>query len=57
MVTKVRHLQIAQKNPTVGVWVGAHATGAFRCELGEFGFQRSVRIEEFFRPVALHPAL
>jgi uncharacterized protein len=55
-VTKVRHLQIAQKNPTVGVWVGAHPTGAFRCELGELGFQRSVRIEEFFRPVALHPA-
>ena len=55
MVTKVRHLQIAQKNPTVGVRVGAHATGALRCEFGEFGFQRSVRIEEFFRPVALHP--
>ena len=56
VVAKVRHLQIAQKNPTVGVRVGAHATGAFRRELGEFGFQRSVRIEEFFRPVALHPA-
>src|SRR5271156_404426 len=37
MVTKVRHLQIAKKNPTVGVWVGAHATGALRRELGEFG--------------------
>src|SRR6202050_277018 len=48
MVTKARHLQIAQKNPTVGVRVCAHATGAFRCEFGEFGFQRSVRIEEFF---------
>src|ERR1700735_3996787 len=35
MVTKVRHLQIAKKNPTVGVWVGAHATRAFRCELDE----------------------
>ena len=57
MVAKVRHLQIAQKNPTVGVGVCAHATRAFRCEFGEFGFQRSVRIEEFFRPVALHPAL
>ena len=32
MVTKVRHLQIAQKNPTVGVRVGAHATGALRCQ-------------------------
>src|SRR5271170_7963873 len=42
MVAKVRHLQIAQKNPTVGARVGAHPTGAFRCELGEFGFQRSV---------------
>ena len=37
MIAKVWHLQIAQKYPTVGVWVGAHATGALRRELGEFG--------------------
>ena len=56
MIAKVRHLQIAQKNAAVGVRVGAHPTRALRRQLGEFGSQRSVRIEEFFRVVALHPA-
>ena len=56
MIAKVRHLQIAQKNPAVGMRVGAHPTTTLRRKLGKFGFQRSVRIEEFFRLVALHPA-
>ena len=56
VVAKVRHLQIAQKNSAVRMRVGAHPTPTLRRERGKFSFQRSVRVEEFFRPVALHPA-
>ena len=42
-------LQVAQQHATIGVRVGAHAAGALWREFGEFGYQRSVLIEQLFR--------
>jgi hypothetical protein len=45
MVAKVRHVQIAQQQPAIGIRVGAHAPLAARGEIGELGPQGTVLIE------------
>src|SRR5262245_55352336 len=37
------------------MWIRAHAALALGRNLGEFGFEAAAGVEEFFRPIALHP--
>ena len=56
VLAEIRQAQSAQEQAAVGVRIGAHAACAFRRKLGEFGFQATAPVEQFFRLVALHPA-
>jgi len=53
--TKIRHAQVAEQQAAVGVGIGAHAASALGRQLGQFGFQAPLRIEQFFWPIALEP--
>ena len=54
---EVRHPQVAQQRPAVGVWVGPHAAVALGRQFGQFGDQPALFVEQLLRPVAAHPAL
>src|SRR4029077_10393404 len=47
--------QFAQEQAAIGVRIGTHAAGALRGELGPFGSEAAVAVEQFRGPVALHP--
>ena len=48
-------LRVAQQQAAVAMRIGAHAALALGRELGKLGFEAAIRVEEFLRPVALHP--
>ena len=55
VVAEVRHLQVAQQQAAVGVRVVAHPAVALRSQLGQFGLEPALGVEQLLRPVALHP--
>ena len=55
VVAEVGHLQVPEQEAAVGVRVVAHAAVALRRQLGEFGFELALGVEQFLRLVALHP--
>ena len=57
MLVKIRHAQIAQEHPPVGVRVGPHATVALRGQLRQRCVKPAVLVEKLVRLVTLHPAL
>ncbi len=52
---EVRHAQVAQQSPTIGVRIGAHPSVALGGELGQFRNEAAIPVEQFFRLVAPHP--
>ena len=57
VVAEVRHAQLAQQFPAIGVGIGTHPSVALRAQLGQFGQEPAALVEELFRLVAPHPAL
>ncbi len=55
VVAEIRQFQVAQHQAAISVRVGAHAASAAGGEFGEFRPQAAVIVEEFGRPVTLHP--
>jgi hypothetical protein len=55
VVAKIRHSQVAKQNAAIGVRIGAHASFALWCKLGQFGLKAAVFIEQLLRPAALQP--
>ena len=55
VITEIREPQFAQQQAAIGVRIGAHAAGALRRELGQFGPEAAVAVEQFRGLVALHP--
>ena len=55
VVAEIRQPQIAQQQAAIGMRVGAHAPLAARRQLGQLRPQPAVVVEQFLRPVALHP--
>ena len=53
---EIRHAQIAQQKPAIGMGIGAHPPVALRRQFGQFRHEPAILIEQFFRLVALHPA-
>jgi hypothetical protein len=53
---KIRHAQVAQQNPAVGVRIGAHPPVALRRQIGQFRYQAAIIIEQLLGLVAFHPA-
>jgi len=52
---KIRHAQITQENPAVGMRIGPHPPVALRREFGQFRYQAAIFIEQFLSLVTLHP--
>ena len=57
IVAEVRHVEFAQQFPAVGVRIGTHPAVALGRQLGQFGHEPAVLVEEFLRLVASQPAL
>ena len=57
VVVEIRHAQVAQQHTAVGVRIGAHPPVALGRQFRQFRPEAASRVEQFFRPVALHPAL
>ena len=57
IVTIVGHVQVAEKQAAIGVWIRAHASFTLRCKVGQFRFQAALRREKFFWLVAPQPVL
>ena len=55
VITEIGEPQLAQQQAAVGVRVGTHAAHAPRWEVGQFGPQPAVAVEQFRGSVALHP--
>ena len=55
VILEIGHTEVAEEEAAVGVGVGAHAAIAFGGEVGEFGFEFAVVVEEFEWFVALEP--
>jgi hypothetical protein len=57
MGTEVRHVQVAQQDPAVGVRIGAHPPVTQGCQLSQVRQEAAVGVEQFLGLVAPHPAL
>ena len=57
MEVKIRHKQVVQQHPAVGVRIHAHAPIALRRQVGQFRDQPASVVEQLLGPVAFHPAL
>ncbi len=57
VVAEVRHHEVAQQQPTVGVRVGAHPPGPVGAKARSSGRSRPVVVEELLGAVAAHPLL
>ena len=57
MVVEVRHAQVAQQNPAVGMRIGAHPPVALRAPVRPIPASGGRFVEQFLRLVAFHPAL
>ena len=55
VVAKIRHPQVAEQNPSIGVGIRPHASLTLGRKFGQFRFQAALFVEEFLRPVALQP--
>ena len=55
VVAKIRHLQVFEQKPAVGVGICSHASFSLGRKFGQFRFQASLLIEEFFGLVASQP--
>ena len=55
VVGEVRHGEVLEQEPAVGVWVGAHAARARRRERSQLGAEAPGLVEELLGPVAAHP--
>ena len=57
VVPKVGHVEVVQQETAIGVRVGTHPPRAARRKCRELRHEASVRVEQFVRAVAPHPAL
>jgi len=57
MIMEIWHAQVAQQSPAVGMWIGAHAPFTSWRQLGQLWHQAPTLVEQFLRPVTLHPGL
>jgi hypothetical protein len=55
VVAEIRHPQVAEQNPAVGVGIRARASFGVGRKFGQFRFEVALLIEEFLRPVAPQP--
>ena len=55
VIAEIWKPQLTQKQAAIAVRIGAHAAGAPRSKVGQLGAEPPAAIEEFRRPVALHP--
>ena len=55
VIAKVWHLQIAQQQATIGMWIGTHAALANGCQFGKFRQESTVGIEQLLDAVTLEP--
>ena len=53
---EIRHSQVVQQNPAIGVWVGAHSPVTLGRKLRQFSYQPPGRVKQLLRLVAFHPA-
>ena len=55
MKPEVRHNEVSQETPPVGVWIGTHPSLSFGSEFSQLRNKPAVLIEQFFCLVAFHP--
>jgi len=53
---EVGHAEVAEKRAAIGMRVGAHSPVARWGQVGEFGQQSALLVEQFFGFIAFHPA-